>query len=104
MKTPWIASLDLVGIRPDGTTETIAIRIGTPYQDHATGAWRTPIEIGGIDSRLPDMAGSDSFQSLCMAVSFVRRRLQHFTQAGGSLELPDSGHDSFPFEAYFPSR
>jgi hypothetical protein len=41
--------------------------------------------MAGLQERLPDMAGEDSLQALCMALSTVRVLLEHFVEQGGRI-------------------
>ena len=99
-----VASLTLVGIERDGRRFDIHIGIGQPYEDPDKKAWRCPVALTGIDNRLPDLAGGDSFQALCIAVNFVRRRLRDTAERGVRLVLVENGEEfEFPLEAYFPA-
>jgi uncharacterized protein DUF6968 len=101
-----IASMELTGVAPDGRRFPIRIGVGHPYEDpkHA-GVWLCPLAITGIDEHLPDLGGSDSFQALCMAVGFIRRRLVDTLQRGTRLMVVENEHEiEFPLDAYFPPR
>ena len=93
-----VASVTLSAVLPSGEGRVISIQIGKPYQkgDH----WRCPVAIPGMNDSLPDIAGEDAFQSLCLAMRLVRNLLQDFRARGGKLTYPETGED-WPLEAYF---
>ena len=103
MKTdsPAIAKTELVRIRKSGEHVAVSIEIGLPHKIE-DGFWRTPVALHGIDGRLPDIAGEDSLQSLCLATEMVYRRLVSVLQDGD--RLIDNEGDDFPIETYFPQQ
>jgi uncharacterized protein DUF6968 len=102
MKSP-IARLELVAVRSSGDRFPLTIEIGIPYEDADHRAWRCPVSLAELDRRLPDLAGGDSFQALCIAVNFVGQRLSHFVEDGGKLFFAgdENADREFPLEAYF---
>ena len=62
---------------PDGSPLDVTLRVGKPYQS-TVGEWACPIELKGFEDRYADIRGADSLQALCLAISFVRRRLEDF--------------------------
>ena len=50
---------------------------------------RCPAAVDGVDTRLADMHGIDSWQALLLAISLVRSRLEHFLETGGKLYWTD---------------
>jgi hypothetical protein len=93
-----VASLTLAGVLPSGETRGVCVQVGKPY--HKGDHWRCPVAIPGLHHSLPDIAGDDAFQSLCLALRFVQSLLQDFVASGGRLLFPDTG-DDWPMEAYF---
>ena len=88
MPISTIASRDLIGERPGGERFGITIRIGQPYRvNHVS--WACPVALDGVDQRLADMHGIDSWQALLLAITLVRSRLVHFLEIGGKLYWPD---------------
>jgi len=96
----YIATLAIVGIRPDGERIDITVSIGRPYQKEGgpVEQWRCPVSVVPIDGALPDMAGTDAVQSMCMALSIALSRLGHFVEAGGTLQNDDG--TEFSLESY----
>jgi hypothetical protein len=68
----------------------VVIRIGRPYQVSDAG-WACPVLIEGLNSRLPDIHGIDSFQALMLALKLGRSLLEVFVEEGGKLSWPGSG-------------
>lgn len=98
------AELHLVGFRNGASTRVpILATVGVPYL--SDGQWRCPVGLQGIDDRLPDIAGEDSMQALCLALRFLHARLNAFRSTGGRLFYdvggPDEPESDFPLEAYF---
>jgi hypothetical protein len=85
---PAIATRELVGERAGGERFNIIIRIGEPYQVNDV-SWACPVAVDGVDTRLADMHGIDSWQALLLAISLVRSRLEHFLETGGKLYWPE---------------
>jgi hypothetical protein len=79
-----LASAELSCVAADGTHVDITIGVGRPYRA-AGGEWRCPLSIDGLERKLPDMAGEDSLQALCMALSVARGVLEHLIETGGQL-------------------
>lgn len=95
-----IASLAVVGIKPNGERIDISLKIGCPYQTKTEPVeqWRCPVSLTPIDSTLPDMFGADSVHAMCMALSIAFGRLRDFVEAGGRLQH-DDGTD-FSLDSY----
>jgi hypothetical protein len=100
---PPIARLQLLAVRASGDRFPLTIEIGTPYEDPDHGAWRCPVSLAELYRRLPDLAGGDSFQALCVAIKFVGRTLSHFIEDGGKLFFlgGEGSEHEFPLDAYF---
>ena len=95
---PAIAHLELTRVRTNGQRTLISVKVGPPYKT-IEGAWRTPVEIHGLDDRLADIYGVDSLQSLCLAIRLVKARLESAIADGD--RLVDSEDSDIPFDAYF---
>jgi hypothetical protein len=85
---PNVAMRELVGERADDGRFNVTIRIGVPYQVNDV-SWACPVAVDGVDTRLADMHGIDSWQALLLAISLVRSRLEHFLETGGKLYWPE---------------
>jgi hypothetical protein len=83
-----VATRELVGVRAGGEHLNITIRIGEPYQVNDV-SWACPVAVDGVNKRLADMHGIDSWQALLLAISLVRSRLEHFLETGGKLYWPE---------------
>lgn len=103
MKTdaPAIARTELIRLRKSGERVSISVEMGQPYET-TDGFWRTPVALYGLDGRLPDICGEDSFQSLCLATAMIHRQLISVIESGDRL-IDDEGAD-FSIEAYFPKK
>jgi uncharacterized protein DUF6968 len=79
-----IAVAEMSCVAADGTKFDARIAVCRPYRA-TTGEWRCPMAMSGLQEALPDMAGEDSLQALCMALSTARSLLEHFVEQGGQL-------------------
>ena len=77
----------------------MTVALGRPYQA-ATGEWRCPVQLTGLHERLPDMAGDDSLQALCLAASLVRVLLGDVIDKGSQL-LDVASRSEYPLDAVF---
>lgn len=80
----WIASSRFVLVDADRTERALVVRIGRPYEV-GDGEWACPVDTDGLQGRHPDVRGTDSFQSLCLASSLVRLVLRDFVAKGGKV-------------------
>jgi hypothetical protein len=83
-----IAERDLIGINPDGSRFKIMLKLGKPYTV-ADGEWVCAVGAIGLYTRLREIRGGDSLQTLLQAVKFLRRLVEYFIDDGGSLLSPD---------------
>ena len=83
-----IAERDLIGINPDGSRFKIMLKIGKPYTV-AGGGWACAAGAIGLYTRLREIRGGDSLQTLLQAVKFLKRLMEYFIDDGGRLLLPD---------------
>lgn len=79
-----IATASFVIARTDGTRTPVAVTVGRPYVVDEAEA-RCPILLAGLDGGNADIAGSDTLQALGLALSFIRRRLEHQVEQGSKL-------------------
>jgi hypothetical protein len=94
-----IAQTSLFGQRPGEERFEITVEIGTPYQcGEDLKEWACPVAVRPLYKRLHDAHGSDSFQSLCLAISLAQDLLQDFREKGGLLTYENG--ESFPLESY----
>jgi hypothetical protein len=102
--TSKVAALQITAVNPDGRRFTIDIEVGAPYPDpKQKRPWWCPVTMRGLHDRLPDIGGEDSFQALCLALSFIRRRLVHARADGVRLLIDENGSEAdLRLEAYFP--
>ena len=95
---PTVAQRTIDAKSPDGGAFVIGLEIGTPYRCE-TGEWACPVALHGLYDHLPDIAGADSFQALCLAIRLAQDLLLDFREKGGTLLL--DGED-FPLEEAYP--
>jgi hypothetical protein len=96
--TLWIASSDLLCVRPDGSELHTVARLASPRR-RADGLWVSAFAIDEIHDA-QEMAGEDSLQALCMATSMIRALLERFVAQGGRVLSPEDCSD-FPIHATF---
>ncbi len=78
-----IAREDYVQKLEDGTTKSISVIIGTPYQ--IRNRWKCPAKLHGLPFHDLDMDSESSMQSLSMAISRVLAALAYEVRAGMAL-------------------
>jgi hypothetical protein len=91
-----IATRRFLLARPDRTRAPILLVVGKPYAVSAAES-RCPIRIEGLDGQYPDICGCDSFQALCLALRFLKLRIDDQIAAG--CRLMDPGEDA-PYEPH----
>lgn len=78
--------------RADGSRTPLVVTVGRPYVVDEAEA-RCPILIAGLDGQSADIAGSDTLQALGLALSFIRRRLEHQIEQGSKLLYEGEGDE-----------
>lgn len=68
-------------VAPDGTEHEVAIRVMVPFKADR-GEWRAAVSLGCIEAKPYFIAGVDSWQAICLAMSFAATRLSHFAEDG----------------------
>ena len=96
--TLWIASSDLLCVRPDGSELHTVARLASPRR-RTDGLWVSAFALDELHDA-QEMAGEDSLQALCMATSMIRALLERFVAQGGRVLSPEDRSD-FPIEATF---
>jgi hypothetical protein len=104
MPAPYIASLDLLAVRADGTPVPVALRIGAPERA-AAGEWRCAVRLDGLHEGLIPMHGEDSVQALSLALRLAATLLRDFVARGGRLlyapTTAEPAAAEWPLDAYF---
>jgi Domain of unknown function (DUF6968) len=94
-----IAKTSMFGQRPSDERFEITVEIGAPYQcGGEPEEWACPVAVQPLYERLHDAHGSNSFQSLRLAISLAQDLLQDFREKGGLLTCENG--ESFPLESY----
>ena len=99
--TDPIATTQFDALLPSGERRRVTLSLGRPYQT-ATGEWRCPMALDGLQDRLPDAAGEDAIQSLCLALRLLMSQLEAFVSRGGRIVHAD-GTDDVPLATYLQS-
>jgi len=100
MKTKGIkiAEINLRLIQKDDKCTDLTVGISQPTQSE-DGLWYTPIALHG-DYGWKNIFGEDSFQSLCLAIKFIKILLTSYLEKGDRLVFQADNSD-FPIESYF---
>jgi hypothetical protein len=96
--TLWIASADLLCVHADGTEVHTVARLASPTR-RADGLWVSAFALDDIHAP-QEMAGEDSLQALCMAMSMIRALLERFVAQDGRVLSPED-RSPFPIDATF---
>ena len=95
-----VAQIRLLRVSSAGTKLPVEVRIAKPYYDGKF--WKCPVYLEGFHTKIPDICGMDSLQSLCLAIKMVGELLLHIQQEGDRVIFEhDEEEQNFPFEAYF---
>lgn len=94
-----MATLELVEITSADTRRPIRIEVGRPHPD-GRGAWACSVLAQGLDAKVREIYGEDSFQALCLAIRHVHTYLKCVLEQGSRLVHVD-GAGEFSLEAYF---
>ena len=98
MEAP-IASLTLKAVPVEGEPFEVTVSVCSPYFDEQSGLWRCAARMDPLHSKWGHIAGTDSFQALCLALQFLRVLMTEFQAQGGQL-LCTEDYGRFPLEAY----
>jgi hypothetical protein len=79
-----IAERALVCVKANGERVPVTLRIGRPYPASDVD-WACPVALEGLESRLPDMHGVDSFQALMLAQKLLLQLMSGVIEDGGSF-------------------
>ena len=83
-----IAERELICVKPSGERTSVILRIGQPYQS-SPGEWACPVAAVGVQDRLPDIRGVDSFQSLALAQALLKSVLLNVEANGCTFATSD---------------
>ena len=82
--TNAIAERKLVCVKPDGQRVPVTLRIGKPYPASDVD-WACPVALEGLQPKLADMHGVDSFQALMLAQKLLLQLMLGVIEDGGSF-------------------
>src|SRR5712691_2175872 len=83
-----IAERALVCIKPDGKRIPVTLRIGKPYRASDVD-WACPVALEGLQPKLGDIHGVDSFQALMLAQKLLLQLMSGVIEDGGSFRNED---------------
>ena len=104
MKDP-IATVELKAMRSTGETFPVKIELGKPYvkpnKEPYADYWSCPVAVDGLEEKLRDVDGDDSFQALTLAQYVIQMHLYFFIDAGGKFFYPGT-EDLYAMAHNFP--
>ena len=89
---PVVAERTLVCIEPCGSRTVFVIRLGAPYEN-PEGDWACPVSLEGLEPRLADIHGADSFQALMLARRLAFQLLMARAKAGARFIDVEEDYD-----------
>lgn len=92
---PFIASRKLLAIDADADEFELTIAIGEPYEI-SEREWACPVSVQGLQARIPDMRGVDSWQAMQLAYQTAAQALVYFVEDGGRLLQPENREPIMP--------
>jgi hypothetical protein len=72
---------------------TLTVLMPTP---RSGGGWRAPVCLKGLDDRVHNIAGMDSWQALSLAMRFAGARVGHFVESGWKFSWGLDGNEISP--------
>ena len=93
--TDFVASMNLIGVAPDGAEQVFVAGVGKPTRQPA-GEWGC-LTVTSDDQEARPIYGETSLQALCLGLSFIRLRLEAFLETGGRL-FWDDGRDEISLD------
>jgi hypothetical protein len=100
VKTSWIAARTLTAVKPSGEEVSVTLRIGQPYEI-SSEEWACPVAIEGLQERLRDIHGIDSWQTIQLVQNLQAQLLGYFIEEGGKLYWPGT-HECMELVELFP--
>ena len=98
-----LAILEGIAIDQGGARFPFRVSIGAPYQSHVDpDTWQCTVAIDPMHPDVPDIAGGDSFQAVCLACRMAVDVLRKFVERGGRITY--DGAEDVPLEAYLSTR
>lgn len=97
----YVAERKLCGVGPDGSSVSIAIRIGQP-QEISEQTWTVAIDIEGLEYGMKTALGIDPWQALTVAFAVTEQAVRYFLDSGGRLCSREDVEQEVPVEDLFP--
>jgi hypothetical protein len=85
-----IAERTLICVKASGERVPVTLRIGRPYPASDVD-WACPVALYGLEAKLPDMHGVDSFQALMLAQKLLLQLMTGVVENGGRFEDDEDG-------------
>jgi hypothetical protein len=85
-----IAERTLMCVKPNGQRVPVTLRIGKPYPASDVD-WACPVALEGLEPRLLDIHGVDSFQALMLAQKLLLQLMTGILEDGGRFEDDEDG-------------
>ena len=85
-----VAERTLVCVKPNGERVPVTLRIGKPYPASDVD-WACPVALEGLERKLPDIHGVDSFQALMLAQKLLLQLMTGVIEDGGRFEDDEDG-------------
>ena len=96
-----IAEMKIQMKSPEGNSRPISVQIGRPYSISPDES-ACPISMVGLYPKIRDICGIDTFQSLALALEFVRITIRKWEEKGFKFEFPHGG--TLPSEIWFERK
>lgn len=97
-----IAERAIYAVDANGDGFEVHLSVGKPYQV-SIDEWACPVGLKGIQDRLRDQHGVDSWQALQLSYQLIAQLLGHFVQDGGKLYWSKDGEE-ISFVDLIPKR
>ena len=85
-----VAERTLVCVKANGERVSVTLRIGRPYPA-SDADWACPVALEGLERKVPDIHGVDSFQALMLAQKLLLQLMTGVIQDGGRFEDDEDG-------------
>ena len=90
MMADTVAERPLMCVKANGERVSVTLRIGKPYPASDVD-WACPVALEGLERKLPDIHGVDSFQALMLAQKLLLQLMTGVIEDGGRFEDDEGG-------------
>lgn len=84
-RTPWLAYREIIAVHPDGTEQTISLKVGTPFEV-SPGEWACECAMDGYQDHLHPIHGVDAWQAIQLVFALQHQLLSYLEEKGAHFQ------------------